>query len=128
MSRLYNTYLELKKQDKNTYYLFPSGLFYIFLEEDAKIASHTFNLKCNKLNDSVIKCGFPTNSLPKYQILFDQLHMKVKIVSLENTSPKMTNVQLDKLLTQLKNLDLNQMTPIDAWNLLNDIKEEIENE
>ena len=42
MSRLYDTYSLLKKTDENadnTLYLFKSGIFYIFLDNDARIAT-----------------------------------------------------------------------------------------
>ncbi len=59
MSKLYKTYLILKNQDKNTLYLFKSGIFYIFLDENAKIISNILNLKLTNLSPTVVKCGFP---------------------------------------------------------------------
>ena len=35
MSKLYNNYLALKKENESTLFLFKSGIFYIFLDEDA---------------------------------------------------------------------------------------------
>ena len=44
MSKLYKKYLELKKTDSSKIYLFKSGLFYIFIEDDAYIMSKFLNL------------------------------------------------------------------------------------
>ena len=66
MSKLYNEYLKRKKIDNNKYYLFKSGLFYIFIDEDAKYISNITLLKLTNLNNNVVKCGFPSNSLDKY--------------------------------------------------------------
>ena len=54
MSKLYNKYLELKSKDDTYLYLFKSGMFYIFLDEDAKIVSEKLNLKLTNFNDSVL--------------------------------------------------------------------------
>ena len=37
MSKLYNKYIDKKKENNNKLYLFKSGNFYIFLGEDAKV-------------------------------------------------------------------------------------------
>ena len=66
MSKLYKRYLELKKQDLSKIYLFKSGIFYIFLDDDARKMAGVLNLKLTNLNESVLKCGFPVNNLNKY--------------------------------------------------------------
>ena len=71
MSKLYNKYLELKSNDDSVLYLLKSGMFYIFLHEDAKIVSEKLNLKLTNLNNNILKCGFPINSLTKYAGLLD---------------------------------------------------------
>ena len=63
MSKLFNNYILLKSQDCNKFYLFKSGIFYIFLDADARSMSQQFGFKLSNLNNSVVKCGFPTNSL-----------------------------------------------------------------
>ena len=48
MSKLYDKYLFLKDNEPNpdsTLFLFKSGIFFIFLDSDAKIASNIFNFK-----------------------------------------------------------------------------------
>lgn len=62
MSKIYNKYIELKKNEldnKKTLYLFRYGIFFIFIDGDAKIASEHLNLKLSQLNDKIVKCRFP---------------------------------------------------------------------
>ena len=80
MSKLYERYLKLKKQDSSVLYLFKNGIFYIFLEEDAKKMSSLLNLKLTNLNESVLKCGFPVNNLAKYSSLIQSNGYQVHIV------------------------------------------------
>ena len=63
MSKLYEKYKSLKENDNSKLYLFKSGIFYIFLEEDAKKMSSFFNLKLSKLNETVVKCRISCTKL-----------------------------------------------------------------
>ena len=49
MSKLYKKYNELKSTNNNQLYLFKSGMFLIFLDNDAKLVSKELNLKLTKL-------------------------------------------------------------------------------
>ena len=80
MSKLYDKYLLLKKQNPSVLYLFKSGIFYIFLENDAKKMSLLLNLKLNNLNENVLKCGFPVNNLSKYASLIEKAGYELLIV------------------------------------------------
>ena len=53
MSKLYNKYLSLKQLDASKFYLFKSGIFYIFLDDDAKIVSEKLGLKLTYLNENI---------------------------------------------------------------------------
>ena len=91
MSKLYQTYVALKIQDSSQLYLFKSGIFYIFIDEDAKLISSLFNLKLTNLNSMIVKCGFPTSQLEKYANLFEIANLSFKIIdTLDKTvySPK----------------------------------------
>ena len=79
MSKLYQTYAALKMQDSSQLYLFKSGIFYIFLDEDAKLISTKFNLKLTNLNSIVVKCGFPTSQIEKYTNLFNIANIFFKL-------------------------------------------------
>ena len=50
MSKLYSEYIKRKKIDDSKYYLFKSGVFYIFLSDDAKNISNITSLSITNLN------------------------------------------------------------------------------
>lgn len=58
MSKLYEKYSQLKRLDSSKYYLFQSGIFYIFIDQDAIFMSSALNLKLTHLNNEILKCGF----------------------------------------------------------------------
>ena len=118
MSKLYSEYLKRKKKDNNKYYLFKSGLFYIFLDEDAKAINKITPLNITNLNNDIVKCGFPSNSLDKYINVFNNLKLDIEIVNLDN------KVDINnKLIKKIRNLDLDNITSIKAINILSEIKE-----
>ena len=80
MSKLCILYDTLKHQNKETIYLFKSGIFFIALKEDAFFLSNTFGFKLTNLNKTTEKCGFPTSSIKKYTELFNNHNIKFKII------------------------------------------------
>lgn len=54
MSKLYTKYLELKKNDNNTIYLFRSGIFFLVLQEYASLLSKELNLKIGNFTKDII--------------------------------------------------------------------------
>lgn len=68
MSKLYAKYISLKAKDSNQLYLFKSGIFYIFLDADAKKVARALNLKLTKFNDTIFKCRFSNFSIS--EVLF----------------------------------------------------------
>lgn len=100
MSKLYMEYLKRKKEDNHKYYLFKTGLFYIFLDEDAKEISKITLLKLINLNKDIVKCGFPENSLDKYLIIFKNLGLDVEIVN----EYKVDNNINNKIIKRIANL------------------------
>ncbi len=118
MSKLYNKYLELKKENKEALYLFKSGNFYIFLDEDAIKINKITTLKLINLNKDIVKCGFPINSKEKYISIFDNLKLNIKIID-ECNEIKPT----DKIIMKLKKIDINYLTPIEALRVLGELKE-----
>lgn len=115
LSKLYNKYLELKNINSSKYYLFLSGIFYIFLDTDAKVISNITKLKLSKLNDNIYKCGFPKSCLSKYLVMFKKLNIDVEIIeSIDNKKD---------IINKIKNIKLEGITPIEAYQLLKDLKE-----
>ena len=87
MSKIYDKYIELKNSpnyEENTLYLFKSGLFFIFIDKDARIVSEILNLKLSYLNENIVKCGFPIQSLQKYINLLKETPYKIEIILPDN--------------------------------------------
>ena len=128
MSKLYNNYLELKKEENSYIYLFKSGIFYIALQEDAKVLSQKFGLKLTNLNDTIIKCGFPSNSIDKYISLFTNNNIKFKIIdSKMNTSFSPTEYKQDtktkELLNLINNTNPDLLSIKEAYSFIENIKD-----
>ena len=51
-------YLEKKNIDKNKYYLFECGMFYIFIDDDAYKISKYVPFKSTKLNENIVSVVF----------------------------------------------------------------------
>ena len=131
MSKLYNQYLELKKKNKKCCYLFHSGIFYLFIAEDAMSISSILGLKLTKLTNQIKKCGFPENSLSHYEKLLMENNIdyqKIELPKKNHISPKKHKENRKKQLSinmiqYLNNIDISKITPLDALNLLADLKE-----
>ena len=124
MSKLYLEYLKRKKEDNHKYYLFKSGMFYIFLDEDAKEISKITLLRLINLNKDIVKCGFPENSLDKYLNIFKNLGLDVEIVNEYNVDNNISN----KIIKRIVNLDINALTPVKALNVLSEFKDMLNSE
>lgn len=121
MSKLYNKYLELKESNNNSFYLFKAGMFYIFLDDDAKVISQKLNLKLTNFNDTILKCGFPVQSLTKYTDVLKENNIDYKIIDGEIITSKkqyIENQNIQNYLEQIKKTDINKLTPIKAFELI----------
>lgn len=123
MSKIYNKYLELKEKDSSKYYLFESGIFYLFIADDAVKINNLLNLKLTHLNEEVLKCGFPINSVEKYKRLFDEKNLNVEFIS-KNSKSDDPNFYKE-IINRIKSIDINSITPLEALNELNKIKEKL---
>lgn len=112
-------YLKKKHADENKYYLFKSGMFYIFLDDDAKKISKITPLSITYLNKDIVKCGFPTNSLSKYLDIFNNLGLEIEIV--ERVNDNLSNVDVE-IIKRIRRLNIDNLTPLKALNLLSDFK------
>lgn len=130
MSKLYNTYLELKKQDEEIIYLFKSGIFFIALDNDAYTLSRIFNFKITNLTDTVEKCGFPCSSFNKYSKLFVLHHLKVKIIELDNKviyqfKDYVQTTKITELLNDIKSVDINTLSIQEAYQFIENLKDKV---
>ena len=114
------------KENNDKYYLFRTGLFYIFIDEDARNISKITPLSITNLSNEIIKCGFPSNSLEKYLNIFKNLGLDVDIV---DEIKKETNENISRrIIKKIKNLDIDNLTPVKALNILNEFKGMLDNE
>lgn len=143
MSKLYKKYLELKKSNPSTIYIFKSGIFYIFLDEDAKKISPILNLKLSNLNEDILKCGFPINSFQKYINMLRNTNFDFQLVenisnSLQinnsndfNSNAKATTLpsrfeekDFTNFLNKIANINLDTLSIREVYSLLDDISNE----
>ena len=125
MSKLLTQYQELKKKDASSIYIFRVGIFYNILNEDAKIINEKLGLKITSLGPSIFKCGFPVSSLDKYIIQLNNLKIKYKIIDNlpnSNINDYMNNIEVKKIINKIINLDMNNTTFQQSFNILLDIQ------
>ena len=133
MSKLYNNYLKLKKENESTLFLFKSGIFYIFLDEDATKISNLIGLKLTMLNENIVKCGFPASALSKYIKQLDELNISYKIIDpniceINSINEYVENTDALQVVKAIKELDLNNISPIEALNILINIQNKLTKE
>ncbi len=127
MSKLYDHYLFLKSHEidaNNTLYLFKSGIFFIFLDGDAKIASNLLNLKISYFAQDVVKCGFPQNSLEKYKSLLAKSSYHFKIIDNASIKPVHSCIdeKIENLLHKISAIDTNTLSIKEAYDFIEEIK------
>ena len=124
MSKLFDKYNKLKKANPNKYYLFQSGIFYIFLDNDAKFMSNILQLKLTNFTPELVKCGFPINSLNKYMNIFKTLNYDVEIVnnSTNNKSSFSNQIEVEKFIKEIANVNTNLLSVSEAYSFINKIK------
>ena len=125
MSKLINKYKKLKEQDAETLYLFKSGIFYIFLAEDAQKISRLFSLKLTPLNNDVLKCGFPLSSINKYSIKFRENNIRVKIIEdniIFSESNFFKEQKYLQLIGILQNIDIDSLSVSEAYKVIETLK------
>ena len=132
MSKLYSIYLNEKQKNKNNIILFKSGIFYLAIDKDAIFLSNTFGLKLTNLNDNIKKCGFPCNSLDKYLTIFKAYNLSVNIIDIEKSTNYTLkdfeiNTNLQEILELIKNVKIDTLSIIEAYNFIEKLKEKVNN-
>ena len=128
MSKIYSKYLELKNEDPNQLYLFRSGKFYIFIDEDADLINQYVVLKKTKFTNEVLKCGFPDDRFEDYMRVFKNHNLSISVVDNQTVSdqelPKNIEIcvhKYRKIESCLKDLDIESTSPIEAIAILDQI-------
>ena len=128
MSKLMNQYNELKKEDASCIYLFRVGIFYNILNADAKIINEKLGLKITDLGPNIFKCGFPVSQLDKYIILLNKMKIKYKVIDNlpnSNINEYLKNVEIKKILNKITDVDMNNTTFQQSFNILLDIQNKL---
>ncbi len=126
MSKLYEKYKTLKSENASKLYLFRSGIFYIFLDEDAIKMSKLLNLKLTKLNETVSKCGFPVKNIDKYLNLIKINNYEIDIIDSINAPSCSSQDYLfydnaKQFIKELSNIDYYNLSVSEAFALIEDI-------
>ena len=103
MSKLYDKYEKLKSEDLECIYLFLCGNFYIALDSDAIMLNELFDMKLTKFSNLCDKCGFPKNSLEKYEEIFKNKNIKYKVINEVSEDKKLEKIKL------LVNIDIDNL-------------------
>ena len=85
---------------------------YYFLDEDAKYMSAKYNFKITSFGKN-IKCGFPVKALEKYLYIFN--NESIELVK-ENSNK-------DKVIQLIESINLDEISPKEAYMLLVKLKE-----
>ena len=126
MSKIYNKYLELKRENSDKLYLFHSGKFYIFIADDVETINQYVVLRKTKFTNDISKCGFPDNSFNDYIRVFHNHNLDIEVIesSLIETRENSDdfNKKVDKykkIEKYLKDIDINSITPLQSMDILN---------
>ena len=123
MSKLYSKYSELKNNNPSTLYLFKSGIFFIALQDDAKLLSEELNLRLTNLNEDIIKCGFPVSREEHYIRLLQAKELDFQIIDntygvVENYSDYMNNDKLKAVIHKILDINFDEITFKEAYEIL----------
>ena len=132
MSKLFTMYQNLKSENSSDLYLFKSGMFYIFLDDDARKINELLGLKLTNLNSSVQKCGFAQNSLNIYLKFLNYLPYSIKIIdgssmTKYNVSEYILDQNCFNILSKLSSVDINSLSVKEAFDFISNLKSESQN-
>ncbi len=131
MSKLYKKYVLYKINNPNKIYLFECGIFYIFIDEDARIMSNTLNLKLTPLNSVIMKCGFPIKSADKYLTTLKNLNYDIEIIPLdEHSSPitlqnYMASQNIQNIIHSIVNLNIESLSISESFDFLKNLQNQL---
>lgn len=125
MSKLFNQYKSLKEKDNEKVYLFKSGIFYIAIDEDAQFLSDKIGFKLTNLNETTKKCGFPVSRIDYYKKIFDIGNINYELIEKSQVNVDLKNNDLNKLITNLSNLDFDNITYKQAFEILQNASNKI---
>lgn len=123
MSKLYSKYSELKNNNSDNLYLFKSGIFFIALQDDARLLSEELKLRLTNLNEDVVKCGFPVSREEHYLRLLQAKEINFQIIDntygvVQNYSDYMNNDKLKSVVQKIIDINFNEITFKEVYEIL----------
>ena len=94
-----------------------------------KTLNEKLGLKITNLSPEIYKCGFPMSALEKYKKLLTDKEIKYKIIDNLPENIKHTdyinNIEIKKIVNKINELDMNNTTFHQAFNILLDIQNKL---
>ena len=118
-NKVIDTYLEYKAKNREKIYLFKQGIFYIAINEDAKVLNEKLYLKLTNLGKYDVKVGFPISSMEEYEKRMKNLNINYEIIEIQSKSYR-------KILNEIRCVNENKMTQEELITFITNLKNEIE--
>lgn len=129
MSKILNQYTKLKEENSDSIYLFRSGIFYIAIDDDARLLNEKLKLKITDFGSNSIKCGFPIKKIENYKTYFKNLSINYKFIDDLpkdiNINDYINNIEMRKILKEINDININRINSIEALNILNNIQQRL---
>lgn len=87
--------------------------------------SKEIGLKLTDLGPDIIKCGFPIAKLEKYTHLLESKGLNYSVISNPTSSNQIT--PYDSIIKKITNLDMNNTTFKEAFDILYNIQQNLKN-
>lgn len=131
MGELRKKYDSLKAKDKNKIYIFVSGgTFNYCLEDDARKVNEVLGFKLTNLGNDVA-VGLPAKTLDKYIQKFKENNINFSIISkgevVDNVKDFLNNNDIINILNEIRKIDMNKISPMDAFNKLFEYQNKLKN-
>ncbi len=123
MSKLFDKYEMLKNNNPEIIYLFECGNFFVILDSDAIICNELFNLKLTKFSKECDKCGFPKESLIKYERLLKENNITYRIIYNDNKSKE----EKLQFIGDIIDCNIDELSVIELKEIINKIRNVIFN-
>lgn len=131
-NKKYMKYLELKKEDAQTIYIFPNGIFYAVFDEDADLIHSLLGFVIKKMGNQYRKCEFPVDYFFRYRQVLEKMAIPYDIIDsnferVDNIDKYNQDIKKIKIINKIEEINLDNKTPNEALNILYEIQNEIKN-
>lgn len=142
MSEYSTLYNFLKNDNTETVYIFHTGNFFNFVNDDANFINKELGLNITKWGNTMIKCGFPSVALENYLKKLKEKNIDYQIIDngkkikkedeinyIDEIS-KLSNKKIDnkkyiEIGKEIENLNIANLTAIEALNLITEYQRKL---